>query len=156
MRRKTANNLRILLLCFCFILLFKSWQVSAAVVEVAEDYELGEVYEGNISYNEKVRYFRFVLLEKSHVTLNLKYSRGKCSGAIYHASGKKVLKGEDLEFETNYFTGQSFARLSRTLPAGVYYVEIQNEGKWKWQTCRFSFWIQKQKSCSWQKERDIM
>lgn len=125
--------------------LLGSWQVSAAVFETAEDCELGEVYEGSISYSERVRAFRFILSEDSRITLNLKCNRGRCSGAIYHASGKEVLKREDLEFETNFFTGQSVAQLSRILPAGAYYMEIQNEGKWKWQTCRFSFWIQAQK-----------
>ncbi|EOS23578.1 hypothetical protein C806_03100 [Lachnospiraceae bacterium 3-1] len=144
MEKKTANHLRMLLLSFCFIFLLKSWRVSASVAEISEDYELGEVYEGNISYNEKVRSFSFILWEKSRVTLNLKCSRGRCSGAINYASGKKALKREDLEFERNYFTGESFAKLSRILPAGAYDIEIQNEGKWKWQTCRFSFWIQAQ------------
>lgn len=119
--------------------------MSAAVFGTAEDCELGEVYEGSISYSERVRSFRFILSENSRITLNLKCNRGRCSGAIYHASGKEVLKREDLEFETNFFTGQSVAQLSRILPAGAYYMEIQNEGKWKWQTCRFSFWIQAQK-----------
>ena len=145
MWKKTANYLRMLLLSLSFIFLLRSGTVSAAVMGAAENYELGEEYRGNIYNDEKVRYFRFALQEKSHVTLYLNCAGKGCTGAIYNELGKEVLRKGDLVFETNFFTGWSSAQLSRTLPPGVYCLGIWNEGKWKWQNYQFSFRVQAQK-----------
>lgn len=142
MQKSMAQNLRMLLLCLCFLFLFKSWQVKAAVPKATEEYELGEEYEGKIAYHEKMRCFRFSLPESSHVTLSLKYYGKGCGGTIYDEFGNEVLRNEDLEFRRNFFTGWSSAILSRTLSSGTYYIKIWNEGRWKWQHCRFSFRIQ--------------
>ncbi len=144
MQKNTAESLRMLLLCLCFLFLLKCCQVEveAAAFETAEEYELGEEYEGKVSYSEKARCFRFTVPEKSHITLYLKYCGKGCGGTIYDEFGKEVLRKEDLEFQTNIFTGWSSAELSRTLSPGKYYIKIWNEGEWKWQHCRFSFRIE--------------
>lgn len=145
MWKKAASNLRMLLLALSFVCFLQGGTVSAAVIKAAEDYELGEEYKGNMPDGEKVRYFRFSLPEKSHVTLYLK-CRGKgCAGAIYNESGKEVLRKDDLQFKANFFTGWSSAQLSRTLPSGAYCIGIWNEGKWKWQAAQFTFRIQAEK-----------
>ncbi|GFI31189.1 hypothetical protein IMSAGC013_02583 [Lachnospiraceae bacterium] len=154
MQKNVAENLRMLLLCLCFLFLLKVLQAKAAVLEPTEEYELGEEteeyelgeeYEGKISYSEKKRCFRFTVPEKSHVTLYLKYSGKGCGGTIYDEFGKEVLRREDLTFQLNIFTGWASAELSRTLPPGTYYMKIWNEGEWKWQHCRFSFRIEARK-----------
>lgn len=142
MWNRIGNNLRMLFLCLCALFLFRGWTVSAAVAESVENYEMGEEFKGGMDYDGEARMFRFVLLEKSHVTLYFTCNGRGCTGAIYNLAGQEVLRGEDLEFKANFFTGWSAAELSRTLASGTYYLEIKNEGKWKWQKSRFAFRIQ--------------
>lgn len=142
MWNRIGNKLRMLFLWLCALFLFRGWTVSAAVAESAENYEMGEEFEGGMEYGGEVRMFRFALSEKSHVTLYLTCNGRSCTGAIYNLAGQEVLRKEDLEFKANFFTGWSSAELSRTLASGTYYLEIENKGKWKWQKCRFSFRVQ--------------
>lgn len=145
MKKQITGKAATLLVCFCCIFLFKIITVNAAMAEGAEDYELGEIYEGNMEYSEEARYFKFNIPEKSHVTLYFRYRGKGAGGSIFNSVGKEVLRRNDMEFKTNFFTGYSSGELSRTLSAGTYYLEIQNHGKWKWQEYRFSFWIQAEK-----------
>ncbi|MCI8484947.1 MAG: fibronectin type III domain-containing protein [Lachnospiraceae bacterium] len=145
MWKKTADNLLMLLLCLCSMFLFQSGKVNAAMTEEAENYEVGEIYEGRIIDQGDKRYFRFTVSEKSHVTLYLTCRKGICKGRIFDELGKEAMRGEDLIFDRNIFAGRSSAQLSRTFPSGTYYLELGNEGKWKWQECRFSFRIQAEK-----------
>ena len=145
MGKKAAVNLLMLLLCFCSVFLYRSCEANAAVTEKVEEYELGEIYEGKMLYEEKVRYFRFTIPEKSQVTFYLECKGGEGGGAIYNEIGEEVMRKTDLEFKTNFFTGQSVTQLSRTLPSGTYFLEIWNGGKWKWQEYKFTFQIQTQK-----------
>ena len=142
MRKEAAENLLMLLLCFCFVFLFKSVTVNAAIVRETEAYELGDTYEGRITYSEQARYFKFTISEKSHVTLNFKGNGAGSGGTIYDFAGREVLKESDFTFDTNFFTGWSSVKISRTLPSGTYYMSIWNKGKWKWQEYKFSFCIQ--------------
>lgn len=142
MWRKTAGTLLMLLLCLCTVFLCKGDSVNAAITGAAEDYELGETYEGKILEDEEVRYFRFTIPEKSHVTLYMECNGGREGGTLYNEAGKEVMRKTDLNFETNFFTGYSRAQLSRTLSAGTYFLGIENGRKWKWQEYKFSFCIQ--------------
>lgn len=125
--------------------LFQSGKVNAAMTEEAENYELGEIYEGKIIEQGGKRYFRFTILDKAHVTLYLNCQKGICRGTVLDELGREVMRGEDLIFNKNIFAGKFSAQLSRTFPSGTYYLELWNEGKWKWQECWFSFRIQAEK-----------
>ena len=81
MWKRTGHNLRMIFLCLCGLFLFRGWTVSAAVAGTAENYEMGEEFEGGMGYDGEVRVFQFMVSEKSRVTLNL-----KCSGKIGRAS----------------------------------------------------------------------
>ncbi|EOT28580.1 hypothetical protein C805_00101 [Eubacterium sp. 14-2] len=145
MRKRTAENLMMLLLCFSFVFLFRASTVNAARMEEAEEYELGTVFQGKLTFDEGVRYFRFVIPERSRVTLYLERSGKGCEGAVYNKTGSEMMKKADLEYKTDYFTGWSSASLSRILVPGTYYLEIRNHGKWSWQKYKFSFCIQAEK-----------
>lgn len=145
MWKRTGHNLRMIFLCLCGLFLFRGWTVSAAVAGTAENYEMGEEFEGGMGYDGEVRVFQFMILEKSRVTLNLKCSGRGCTGAIYDSAGREVLHKEDLEFTTNFFTGWSSAELTRILEPGIYNLQLKHERKWKWQKCRFLFQLSAQR-----------
>lgn len=92
MRKRTAENLMMLLLCFSFVFLFRDSTVNAARMEEAEEYELGTVFQGKLTFDEGVRYFRFVIPERSRVTLYLERSGKGCEGAVYNKTGSEMIK----------------------------------------------------------------
>lgn len=138
----------LLMLCFCCSFILKSTTAKAAMVDLAEDYELGTEYTGYVngthgedSEEYGARYFRFVITEKSHVTLYCWYKDNGYGGTVYNSQGKAVLKVQDLKFSTNQATGWSNANQSRECSAGVYYLKIDDNG----QSFDFKFKIEAEK-----------
>lgn len=152
MRRKWSQSLLIMFLCCSCLFILKSTTVRAAMTDLAEDYELGTEYTGyvNGTYGEDseeygARYFKFHITEKSHVTLYCWYKDNGYGGTIYSSQGKTVLKVQDLKFKTNKATGWSNADQSRELPAGIYYLKIDDNGNKGIQSFDFKFIIQAEK-----------
>lgn len=139
-------------LCFCSVFMMKGTEVHAAMADLAEDYELGETYSGyvngtygetNETYGE--RYFKFLIKEKSHVTLYCEYKDTGYGGSIYNSNGKLVLKAQDIQFSKNGATGWSAGNQYRVLTPGTYYLEIPDNGMWGIKSFEFKFRIQAEK-----------
>jgi hypothetical protein len=130
------------LVCMNIAVLWKGNTVMAAMADEAEDYELGESYNGYVSIWEH-RYFKFTVSEKSRVTLTAQ-KNGDYTGeyTIYNASGKTVLQAEDLRFPTNTVTSVTKAAVSRTLQKGTYYLDIYGNSS---HSGEFTFTIQAEK-----------
>lgn len=133
MNKKWTKSLLMILLCVCCMFMFKSIKVNAAMTDEAEDYELEEVYNGTITspspWYTTHRYYKFSISKKSHVTLSATVdpttNYGMC---IYNSDGKIVLNGNDLQYESNVATGKFKTSQSRTLPKGIYYLDITKGG----------------------------
>lgn len=99
------------------------------MTDEAEDYELEEVYNGTITspspWYTTHRYYKFSISKKSHVTLSATVDSTTNYGmCIYNSDGKIVLNGNDLQYESNVATGKFKTSQSRTLPKGIYYLDI--------------------------------
>ena len=133
MNKKWTKSLLMILLCVCCMFMFKSIKVNAAMTDEAEDYELEEVYNGTITspspWYTTHRYYKFSISKKSHVTLSATVDSTTNYGmCIYNSDGKIVLNGNDLQYESNVATGKFKTSQSRTLPKGIYYLDITKGG----------------------------
>ena len=115
---------------------------AASMSDLAEDYELGEIYSGtvNTTYGGETteeygsRYFCFQISQKSHVSIVCEY-KGITSdntgyvANIYNSSGKLVLKNGDIPTEVNTASGWGKGTQYRVLPEGTYYIEFPDNGE---------------------------
>lgn len=122
MKNKFKNLLSIMLVCFCCSILVQGNMAQAREMEDAESCELGEKYEGNLSWTE--RYYQFEITEKSHVTLKFSKEVEATFAEIYDLNGKMVLSAEDLVYKKNELTGWNNASQYRTLSEGNYYLKV--------------------------------
>ena len=141
-------------LCTCCVLGSKTDTVQAAMADEAEDYELEESYTGTIVgesiWDSVDRYYKFTIPEKSHVTLYASVdSTFWYSMEMYNSSGKAVVKSSDFIYTENVTTGKFKTSIfktsiSRTLPAGTYYLDIRQEGD-STRSSTYTFRIQAEK-----------
>lgn len=114
---------------------------AASMNDLAEDYELGEIYSGTVNgtYGETTeeygsRYFCFQISQKSHVSIvceykGITYDNIGYVANIYNSSGKLVLKNRDIPTEVNTASGWGKGAQYRVLPEGTYYVEFPDNGE---------------------------
>lgn len=132
MNKKINKNLLLMFLCVIVILGFRSSTVQAAMVDEAEDYELGENFSGS-TYGWENRYYKFQITEKSHVTMYTSVDQDPVYYHrinIYNATGRIVLKSNDLVYNKNATTGIYKASQYRILPKGTYYLYIEGSAKY--------------------------
>lgn len=132
MNKKINKNLLLMFLCVIVILGFRSSTVQAAMADEAEDYELGENFSGS-TYGWENRYYKFQITEKSHVTMYTSVDQDPVYYHrinIYNATGRIVLKSNDLVYNQNATTGIYKASQYRILPKGTYYLYIEGSAKY--------------------------
>lgn len=131
MSKKKTKGLLMIFLCFCCVFIFNVTTANAAMVDEAEEYELGTEYRGHVnevSSNNGFRaerYYRFSITEKSYVTLRASAYTANFHCSIYNINGKTVLNDSDFTLETNSVTGMSSGKQSRILSAGTYYLLVE-------------------------------
>lgn len=143
MDKKCNKRFLIMFLCLCCVFIFKSITVNAAISDEAEDYDLGETFNGVVTY--ETEYYKFVLTERSYVSVEATQSSPyshDCSINIYNDSLEKALiDNTDLLWQRNNVTGVKKGQYSKYMSPGVYYVVVSTGGS----TISYSFRIQAEK-----------
>lgn len=154
MKNKWMKRLLIMVCCLCCIGLIKGTEVSAAMADEAEDYDLRETESCIVTgaMGGGPRYFSFTITERSHVTLKAsvcatdfpldQYSIDGCYINIYNSNGKEVLKSSDLQYTENKATGIWSTSRYKNLNKGTYYIELSTSSGGK---RLFTFWLQAEK-----------
>ena len=125
MKKKLRKYSSIFLMVLFCMVLWSAVPTYASMDDEAQDYTLGETYRG-CHYYEK--YYKFVLTEQSHVTLNATSSKYTVDFSLYNTSGKILLAPDNIAFNHNVTTDLYKGTVSRTLPQGTYYLEIAGHG----------------------------
>ncbi len=107
------------------MLFWKGQTVFASMQEEAVNYTLGETYKVSGSETE---YYTFTLSEKSHVTMNVNYSPSYYRIIMYDSQGKALFSGNNFYWKENKTTEIYKGTISRTLPKGKYYLEMETYG----------------------------
>lgn len=141
MKKRLLSLFMAIVLCFSSTVITQGVVAEAAMADEAEDYELGETYNGRDSGE---RYFKFEITEKSHVVLYVEFKWGTSSVYsdyiyfdIYNSDGEQVLRDADIICKENKATGIYTGSQSRTLAEGIYYIKINRR-----LAAEFSFTIQ--------------
>lgn len=116
----TKISAALLIMAMC-IIGFGVVSVQASMNSESIDYRLGETSKGKHHSNA---YYKFVLKQKSHVSLKATTLDGEVLFSIYNSSGKAVMVPGNVTFKQNNATGKGSARVSKTLNAGTYYLEV--------------------------------
>lgn len=108
---------------------------ATSMIDLAEEYELGETYSGTVYGTDGSRYFCFQISQKSHVSIiceykGITYDNIGYVANIYNSDGKLVLRNGDISTEINATSGWGSGRQYRVLPAGTYYIEFPDNGKY--------------------------
>lgn len=113
------------------------------MADEAEDYILGETYNGVVTYETEC--YKFVLKERSYVTIEATQSSPyshSCNINIYNSSlEKKIIDDNDLLWKQNSVTGVKKGKYSKYISPGTYYVIVDTGGS----TISYSFKIQAEK-----------
>lgn len=125
----TKISMILVVMAMC-IVGFGSVPVYASMEDDAMDYTLGETYHGT-SHDEVC--YSFKLSKKSHVSFYMKiYGEEDIFTAgdyyyirLYNSSGKKVFYGSNITWSKNKVSDTSIGRVSRTLNAGTYYLQME-------------------------------
>lgn len=133
MREKTKQIMKKLMVILLTItvtgsaLMWTGTSVYASMADDAIEYTMGETYRGDGYYRI---YYRFVLNQKSRVSLNVEVatSSNKPKFTIYDTAGKKYVIPGNVAYYNNNVSGISTGVAARTLKAGIYYLEINREG----------------------------
>lgn len=124
-KKYTIQFLKIFLLVLCCTIFFKGESVFASMQDEAVNYTLGETYKVAGPTRE---YYTFTLSKKSHVSMNVKYNEDYYGIILYNSQGKALFVGNNFEWKENKTTEVYSGTISRTLPKGKYYLEIEPSG----------------------------
>ena len=99
---------------------FSIISANASMADEAEDYELGVKYEGQTSI-----YYRFVLTQKSHITL--KFTNKNFDLNIYDVLGNIVCNNDDIKTKEKYnkTTELYTTKYGKNLGKGTYYLFVE-------------------------------
>lgn len=146
MKKKLLSLLMAMVLCVSGTVVTQGTVAEAAMIEGAENFELGVEFSGRIEgYDE--RYFIFQLLEKSYVTLNTVWKKDSpynydCVFKIYSSEGEQVVKPEDVYTIYREFDDTYLGSIGRILPEGTYYLQVGTGSTGSATDVNFSFTIQ--------------
>lgn len=127
----TKISMILVVMAMC-IVGFGSVPVYASMEDDAMDYTLGETYYGR-GYNEDC--YQFTLSKKSHVTFKISLEgRSYKYIELYNSAGKCVFYGANISWNYNSVKDISTGRVSRSLNAGTYYLEISTYSDFNFKT----------------------
>lgn len=127
MKKDVSRFIKIFLLVLSCIIFCKGEMVSvsASMQDEAINYTLGETYKVS---GPSINYYTFTLSKKSHVSMKVNYNEEYYHIVLYNSQGKTLFAGNNINWTENKTTEVYKGTISRTLPKGKYYLEIEPSG----------------------------
>lgn len=124
--KKILSIIMTLLLILGTMFCFASTAFAADSIATATTVTLGRTYEGSITANNKVDYYKFVLNTASRVNVSVKSEAKNAWVSFYYADGSQMVKGlvGDYHIMDNG-TGLAIGDYEFHLTKGTYYLKVE-------------------------------